>query len=616
MVCGYQGKITKINLSSRKIDTEDLDPTLLKKYIGGAGLSAKFLFDLTSSATDPLGPDNPLIFMTGPFMGSFAPTSGRHAVVSKSPLTGILGESDIGGSWGRALKGAGLDGIIIEGQSDSPIYLHIKDGRIDFRDASHLWGKDTYEVDSIMKKEIHSKIAVSSIGPAGENLVKISGIFSDGIHGRCAARCGLGAVMGSKKLKAIVVEGSRKPSVHDSQRLQISIKETIPELMEVTKALKELGTAGGMIAAESVGDLPIKNWRLGRWEEGAKKLSGQAMKDTIFVKQYYCHACMIGCGRTVRVNEGSPLGGGPEYETLASLGAMCLIDDLSIVTKANEMCNRAGLDTISTGSVIAFAMEAYEKGFIGSSELEGLDLHWGSKTGLLELIGKIARYEGLGKILGQGVRAASSYLGEETKSFALEVKGLDPTMHDPRAYNSLAVGYATSPFGASHWAASHMLEGKLTMPELGYPEPLNRFENKGKGIMTAKMQDCLAMFNSLKVCRFIYRLRIQQIVEWLNYITGWEMELSDFLKVGERMNNLKRLYIYRCGIRKKDDRLPERILKEKRGEGGAADNLPDLEVMLNEYYQFREWDENGLPKLNKVEDLDLLEEYETVSKDL
>ncbi len=610
VIYGYHGKIARIDLSSRKIEIQELDESLLKKYIGGAGLSAKFLFDLTSFSTDPLGPDNPLIFMTGPFIGTFVPTSGRHSVVSKSPLTGILGESDIGGSWGRALKGAGLDGIIVEGQSENPVYLYIKDGKFYFRDACHLWGKDTYEVDHLVKKDLHPKIAVTSIGIAGEKTVKLSGIFSDGIHGRCAARCGLGAVMGSKKLKAIAVEGNRKPAVYDSEKLQASIKKTMPELMEVTKALKELGTAGGMVGAEAVGDLPIKNWMQGSWKEGAQKLSGLALKESIFIKRYYCHACVIGCGRTVSLGGGAKLGGGPEYESLAALGSMCLIDDLSIVAKANEMCNRLGLDTISTGCVIAFAMEAYEKGFINYNDLGGLDLRWGEALGFLDLILKIARCEGIGKIFAQGVKIASEYLGKETKSFAIEVKGLEPSMHDPRAYNSLALAYATSPFGASHWAASHMLEGgKLTMPDLGYPDPLNRFENKGKGIMTAKMQDLLAMFNSLKVCRFLYRLSVKRLVEWLNYITDWGMELSDFLKTGERINSLKRLYIYRCGMSKEDDRLPNRLLKEKRGEGGAADNLPDIEAMLDEYYEFREWDKNGIPKLNKIKDLDLLAEY-------
>jgi aldehyde:ferredoxin oxidoreductase len=609
MIYGYHGKIGRVDLSSRKIEIEDLDESTIKNYIGGAGYSAKLLFDLTSGVTDPLGPENPLIFMTGPFTGTTAPTSGRHSVVSKSPLTGILGESDIGGNWGRALKGAGFDGLIIEGESEHPVYLHVRDGRIDFKAARCLWGKDTYEVDDMIKQELHPEVTITSIGPAGENLVRISGIFSDGIHGRTAARCGLGAVMGSKKLKAIVAEGNHKVPTFNAQGLQNSIKKTIPELREVTKALTEFGTAGGMIGAESTGDLPIMNWRLGKWEEGAKKLSGQAMRESFFVKQYRCHACPIGCGRTVTLDQGKTLGSAPEYETLGALGSMCLIDDLLTVSKANEICNQGGLDTISAGAVIAFAMEAYEKGLIPSSVVKGLDLHWGSTQGLFQLIHQMIHGEGLGKILGEGVKRASDYLGEETKGFALEVKGLEPPMHDPRAYNSSAVAYATSPFGASHWAGTHMVESKLVMPEIGYPQPMNRFENKGKGIMTSKMQDVLAMFNSLKVCKFIYRLKLQSLREWLNYTTGWDIGLSDFLKIGERVNNLKRLYIYRCGMKKKDDRLPDRLLKEKRGEGGAADNLPDLEVMLKEYYEFREWDERGLPKINKVEELDLLEEY-------
>lgn len=616
MSSDYIGKILWVNLSNRKWEDRYIDKELSRKYIGGSGLGAYFLYKGTSKKTDPLGEDNLIIFMTGPFIGSPAPTSGRHSIISKSPLTGILGESDIGGSWGSGLKLAGYDGIVIQGKSDEPVYLMINEGVPTLKDAEHLWGYDTYEVDKMIKDEMSPDIQITSIGRAGEQLVPIAGIFSDGHHGRAAGRCGLGAVMGSKNLKAIAVRGSQKPHIFKRMQLIESIRKIIPKVKQSDKGLKglhEFGTARLVTGCEVLGDLPIKNWTLGKWEEGADKISGQRIRDKFFDGHFYCKACPFGCGKTIRISQsqfGPVYGASPEYETLAALGSMCLIDDLEAICRGNEICNRTGIDTISAGTVIAFAMEAFEKGLLSTRDADGIDLKWGEPSSMIKLLHKIANREGIGELLGNGVRHASEQIGKNSQEFAIHVKGLELPMHDPRAFSSLAVGYATSPIGASHWAASHILEGNLALPELGYYEPLDRFENRGKGIMVAKMQNYISMFNALKLCRFIMRISLAQILEWTNYVTGWDMDPGEFLETGERIFNLKRMYNVHCGLSRKDDSLPPRILTLKRGEGGAADNLPHLGMMLGEYYNFRDWTEDGVPSKDKLKSLKLLNDID------
>lgn len=606
---GYAGTILRVDLEKRTTTLKEVDPETLRKYIGGSGLGARFLYDETSAETDPFGPENVLIFLTGPLTGSFVPTSGRHNVISKSPLTNTWGEAEVGGSWGFKLKWAGYDGVIFHGRAERPVVVVIHDKGVSINDGSRLWGMDTFETDRALKAEFGSGAAVACIGPAGENLVRIASIMTDGEHGRAAGRCGLGAVMGSKNLKAVVTFGSKRPLAIHRDRLQDSIKRMIPVIREKTTALHEYGTAGGVLFAEEIGDLPIKNWSLGEWKEGAKRISGQALASSILSGRYSCLSCPIGCGRVVKFNteEAVVQGGGPELETLAALGSLCLIDDLKAIAYGNELCNRLGLDTISTGSVIAFAMEAYEKGLMPKSVYHGKDLNWGNASGMLEMIKRIAGRKGIGDILAEGVRGASEKMGPLTKEFSLEVKGLEPSMHDPRAYSSLAVQYATSPHGASHWAGTYMVEGRLTFPDLGYPEVVDRFESKGKGVLTAKCQDCVSVLNSMRFCRFLMRIPLTVLIEWFNDVTGWDMDLAEFMKTGERLSNLKRMYNVRCGMSRKDDTLPMRFLTQKKG-GGTGDFLPHLGEMLSEYYQFREWGEDGLPKVETLRKLDLEKE--------
>lgn len=606
---GYWRKILRINLSDGRVWEQTPDEDLYRKYIGGSGIGARFLYDLTDGNTDPLGPENPLIFMTGPFAGTPVPTSGRHQVIAKSPLTGIYGEGDAGGTWGPGLKRCGYDGIIIEGTSDKPVYVLVSEGRVRILDAGDLWGRDTYETDQKLK-EIHGEnIVVSSIGPSGEKLIKLSAIMHDGSDARAVGRTGLGAVMGSKKLKAVVVSGNKKVPVADPEGLRNSIKELVPTMVQKTLGMKQHGTAVGTVATERIGDFPLKNWAGSVWDK-VENISGQRMTETILTGRYFCGSCVIGCGREVEIKEGPyrMKGAGPEYEALGMLGGMCLVDNLEAIAYGGELCNRYGLDVISTGGAIAFAMELYEQGIIDKKDTGGLDLEWGSAEAMIEMVHQIGKGEGLGRLLGHGVREAARRIGGRAPAFAIHTKGLEFPAHDPRAFNSIALGYATSNRGACHLqAASHMFEKTAVMPELGIPEPKERFRTDDQGEFVKVCQDLMCILDSLKVCKFtLYGgLRTTHVREWLKCVTGWDMDLEELMAVGERIFNLKRMYNVKCGISRKDDTVPERILKQPRTEGGAKDNLPPLESMLEEYYPARGWDSDGVPLRETIDKLGL-----------
>jgi aldehyde:ferredoxin oxidoreductase len=607
---GYIGKILYFNLSQSKKEIRDLDTDDAKKYIGGSGLGAKILFDETDEHTDPLGPENVLIFMTGPFTGTPVLSSSRYSVVSKSPQTGIFGESNSGGSWAEMLKKSGFDGIVIKGKAPKPVYLWLNNGEVELRDASIIWGKDTFEIDPILKSETNGKAAVACIGQAGEKCVPLAAIMNDGIDARAAGRCGMGAVMGSKNLKAVVVHGDGKTDVNDLKGLNDSIKELSKGIVEQTLGLKKLGTGGALAVFEEMGSLPLQNWRyVGRWKEGAQKIAGRTLVESYVTGNYSCKRCIIGCGKTVEVKDGpykSIEQPAPEYETLAFMGSNCLVDDLEAIIKANELCNKYGLDTMGTGSVIAFGMEAFEKGLITKKDTEGIDLVWGNGDAVVEMVKKIGESKGIGKILGLGSREAAKVIGKNAVEFAIHVKGLDFAAHDPRAYNAGAVSFATSARGACHLSGlSHIFERSLTAPEIGIPEPMDRFEVSGKGILAAKTQDYMGMLDSMEICKFMLfgGVGISTCIKWYNYVTGEEMDVDRFIKTGERIFNLKRLYNVKCGISRKDDFLPPRILTWKRVGEGRSSNLPPLGTMLGEYYEYRGWSEDGIPSKEKLDEL-------------
>jgi aldehyde:ferredoxin oxidoreductase len=612
MLGGYTGKVLNIDLTEGIITEETFEEGVLRKFIGGSGLGAKILYERTTPDTEPLSPENPLIYMTGPLTGTKVPASGRHEITAISPLTGIFGEGDAGGTWGMNLKKAGFDGIIITGRAESPVYIFIQDGKARILDGRDLWGLDTFQTDRKIK-EIHGQNSVvSCIGPAGEKQVLIAGIMHDGKDARAVGRTGLGAVMGAKNLKAVAVSGTGRIPVADEEGLRQNLKQVLPGIVEKTKTLGLLGTAGGVVPSETIGDLPIKNWKQGGWED-AEKISGQKMAETILRKRYYCGSCPIGCGRDVEIKEGPYKGvdgAGPEYETLGMLGSCCLINDLEAVAYAADLCNRYGLDTISTGGVIAFAMELYEHGLITKDDLGGIELTWGNAGAAIELIKKIANKEGIGELLGMGVKKAADKIGGLAHEFAIHTKGLELPAHDPRAFNSLAVGYATSNRGACHLqGATYFFEKTATMPEIGYKEPQDRHGTEGKGRLNFYAQNIMCLMDSLKLCKFLLYggVTLTMMTQWIKYVVGWDITVDELLETGERIFNLKRLYNTHRGISRKDDTIPMRILTQPRRDKGAGENLPPFGKMLNEYYQIRGWTDEGIPKQETLKRLGLTE---------
>ncbi len=607
---GYKGKILRVDLTCSRVSIEPLREDYQRKFVGGSGIAAKILYDELYPHVDPLSPNNKLVFMTGPLTGTSAPGCGRFVVASKSPLTGIWGEAGSAGYWGPELKFAGYDGIILEGRAEGPTYLWINDGNVELRDAKHLWGKDTVETENELKSELkepRSKIVM--IGPSGERLARIACIVTDG--GGVAGRCGLGGVMGSKNLKAIAVRGTERVEVSDGRSFHHMIKEisSIIEKNPRTKSFRSYGSAGSMEGNEAIGDVPIKNWTLESWSDGAKKLSGQYMAKTILKRATTCFACPVACKREIEIKSGTYAGvkgKGPEYETCASFGTMLLIDDIEVVSKANDLCTRYGIDTISCGGAIAFAYECYEKGLITSKDAGGLDLSWGDHLSFLKMIEMIGKREGIGFMLGEGVKIASEKIGKEAEEFAIHVKGMEMPMHDPRAYKSLALGYATSNRGACHLqATSHWVERGTLFPELGIKEKPKRFESEGKAQMVVNMQNFMAMVDSLIICKFALTCgyTLSHLLGLIEATTGYKITVDEFNRIGERIFNIKRLFNNRLGISRKDDRLPGRINRPL--QEGAKHRSPDLDPMLDEYYRLRGWDEEGNPKPEKLKDLEL-----------
>jgi len=608
---GYHKKLLRVDLSHRKIAVEDLDEAILRKFLGGVGIEAKILYEETHAGTDPLSPENILMAVTGPFSGTGVPTSGRHHLVARSPLTGLFGESNVGGSWAVHFKSGGLDGIVVTGKAEGPVYLWINNGKVEIREAQAIWGKDSHESAQWLKNETTKEAAAAVIGPAGERMAKIASIPHISHVVRAAARTGLGAVMGSKNLKAIVVFGDGPVPVAKPEALKAHIKNLIPHIRGVTEAFGKYGTSGGIDNYEKIGNFPLKNWREGRWA-GAKKISGVTMHDTILSGRKACMHCPIACGRHIRLDE-SPYGPmdceGPEYESIGTLGGLCFIDDLPAIAKANELCNRYGLDTISAGGVIAFAMEAYEKGILSRKDTDGTELVWGSGKALIAMVHKMGKGEGIGALMTEGSRRMAEALGKNAGEFAIHVKGLEPSAHDPRRFFSQALSYVTAARGACHNASwSHPYELALTMPEIGLSEPQDPYQVEGKAEFTAKLQDLMTVMDALVLCRFSQvgkAVNVTNHVDWLNMITGWDIDIPEYMKIGERIFNLKRMYNVRVGTSRKDDFLPYRFLTLNRTGEDLNNQLPPLGRLLSDYYAYRHWDEEGIPTAGKMDELGL-----------
>ncbi|MEM3754770.1 MAG: aldehyde ferredoxin oxidoreductase family protein, partial [Candidatus Bathyarchaeia archaeon] len=542
--------------------------------------------------------ENLLIFMTGPLTGAPIPFSGKWSVAAISPLTGIWGESNAGGIWGAKLKFAGYDGIIIGGKSNSPIYILIKNNEVFFKDASNIWGLTTSQTHAFLKEELGFEVSSISIGPAGENLVKVSSIVGD--YGDVAARCGLGAIMGFKKVKAIAVEGDKTFKIANPEKLlefYESFKENKLKDIGLIK-LSSYGTSGWFEPLIELGDSPIKYWKGNDWLEGINKINAKTINKTLFIRKAACFFCPIACGRILkRIKDSKDLAisHGLEYETLASLGSLCLNDDLKTLALANELCNDYGLDTISTGSLIAFTIECKENGLIPKKFLDGLKISWGNPETIINLIEIIAKKEGLGNILANGVKEASFHFNEKAIKLAAHVKGLEVPMHDPRPNLGFALLYATSNLGASH------CRGLVKVLETLQ----SRIEVVNKVIEGQNISEIL---DSLIICRFSIIMNAYSIDDLLNlYIltTGNEISKEEFLKIGERSFNLKRLINFNQGIKAYEDKLPEILLNTPRIVQGEKKFIENFDLLIKEFYKARGWNENGFPKKEKLEELNL-----------
>jgi len=602
---GYMGKILKVNLSTGKISEEPLNMNFAKMFLGGSGLACRILYNMINKDTDPLGPENPLIFMTGPLTGTTAPSCGRYVVCAKSPLTGIWGESNSGGKFGPMLKFSGFDGIIIVGRSEKPVYLSIVDGSAELRSAEHLVGKNTFETQRILAEELGEKrVSVACIGPAGENLVKYAAIMNDG--GRAAGRTGMGAVMGSKNLKAVAVFGSQKVPLADEDKFIEVAKEAHTIVKEAfnSEMFRQLGTGGYVDLAQEMGDMPNKYFTLGVFEN-ASKISGSTMAETILVRNRACYGCPIGCGRVVKIDEGKYKlleTDGPEYETLCAFGSLILNDNLEGLAYANYLCNIYGIDTISCGSTIAFATYLYEQGKISKDETGGIELKWGDIDIVIQLIEMIAFRRGFGDILAEGVKRIGEKYG--ARDYAAEVKGLEIPFHDPRAFFGMAICYATSPRGACHLNGDvYLVDLGQEVPELGIVSG-DRFEEEKKVEVVIKSQNWRTVYNSMIMCQFC-NPPAEIIAKLLTYSIGQEYAIEDLGLLGERIFNLKRILNNKLGVSRKDDYLPKIVLTPLK-EGGTEGRVPNIGKMLQKYYEIRKWDyESGKPTEEKLKQLGL-----------
>jgi aldehyde:ferredoxin oxidoreductase len=607
---GYAGKFLHVDLKSHLTEPFSVPEELLLGFIGGSGLAAALFLDRFDPAVEPFSPENPLMVMTGPLTGTNFPGSSRFTICGKSPLTNIWGESAIGGNFSPELKMAGYDGIVFVGKSDAPVVLVIEDDQVKLTDAWHLWGKDTYETTDILKRDLGNEFKVLCIGQAGENRVLYAAIANDKAH--FAGRTGMGAVMGSKKLKAIAVRGTKKIPVQDQQTYKQAFKSVIKSSKEsvLVQSYHELGTNAGMEFGMMTGNVPIRNWTEGENWDLSEKLGGSTLTENYLVRTHTCSYCPIACKRVVKVEEGPyPVeeGPGPEYETCATFGTYILNDNLAAVAKANEMCNRYGMDTISCGSTIAFAMECFERGLLSPQDTDGLKLVWGDMDVVLSVLDKIAHRKGFGDLLANGSRQAAEKIGCNAHEFAVQVKGLEAPAHDPRAYHGMGLAYAYSNRGACHMQHIVMSveHGMVTRTELGLREDYEAQTSEGKAAMVFTCENYGTLMNALCQCHFVnYVTAPKDLLDALNAITGWNLTIKELMVNGERNWLLKRGLNNLMGMRDADDVLPKRILTPVQ-DGSAAGSVPDITKMKKEYKKMRGLNEEGFPTRQKLEELGL-----------
>lgn len=601
---GYHGKILRVNLSTKKTATEAIDELFCRRYIGGAGFVAYYLWKELKPGTDALGADNKLIFALGPVSGLQTPGAARHCVGAKSPQTGGIAKAEVGGFWSAELKRAGYDAIIIEGKADKPCYLFIQDGKVSIKDASHLWGKETKETQDAIRAEMDDEnIEACLIGPAGENMVKFACLMF-GLKD-AAGRGGLGAVMGSKNLKAVAVRGHRLPNIADREHL----KEIRQRIAARESFLSEFGTGGPFIEAMvDTGFIPVRNFRDGLFPE-IKQIHGGAIKETIRVGMDGCYACPVRCKKVVQFEEPYHVDaayGGPEYETMVGLGSNCGIGNLKAIAKGNERCGAYSLDTISTGGSIAFAMECFEKGLLTTKDTGGIELRFGNDEAMLKVIELIARRQGIGDLLAEGTALMAKKIGKGSQDFAIQVKGLEAGYHEPRIRPTMGLGFMVNPTGADH--GLNVMDAMLSPEELhtiGILAPLPEDDMGSRRVNIFILGQFKAILgDAIGLCGYL-PYSLQEHAELVAAVTGWDISLGELLVAAERIVTMARLFNIREGFSDADDVLPERFFQPKTN--GALSDKPLKRAVMDKakstYYILMGWDTKGIPLPEKVEAL-------------
>jgi aldehyde:ferredoxin oxidoreductase len=608
MAGGYMGKMLWVDLSQGKLQEEEIDEKLCRKFLGGYGLGARILFSRMKMGANPLGPDNILGIITGPLTGTPAIGGSRYTVVGKSPLTGGWGDANSGGFFGPKLKFAGYDAVFFIGISPKPVYLVIDNGKAHLKDADHLWGKDTYETEDLLKDELGKDVEALCIGPSGEKVSLIASVMNN--KGRAAARSGLGAVMGSKKLKALAVKGNMKVPLADEQKIKELRKKHLGELSGHVTMLKQYGTPAIMVRLAKAGDSPIKNWA-GVTAVDFPNVEAIGGDEVIKrqEKRYACYRCPIGCGGHMQEGTGEykyEAGAHkPEYETLAMFGSNCLNDNLESIIKVNDICNRYGLDTISAGASIAMAIECYENGIITKEDTEGLELTWGNHRAIVEMTEKLARREGFGDILADGVKAAAERIGKGAEQYAMHVQGQEFPAHDPK------FGY--------HWAVCYRLDatpGRHTqgpgMPQKGLPVPeYDRTSQSGMQPGYKMISSYMHVIQSLGLCQFANGAMpdADAQLEEIKAVTGWDLTYEEIFLTGERIANMRHAFNIREGLNPLQFKFPDRIAGFPPKEEGPLKGITlDVETLNKEYYNAMDWDLNSAkPSKNKLKELGLEE---------
>jgi aldehyde:ferredoxin oxidoreductase len=613
MLYGFHGRILRVNLTDGQITVETPDEVFYRRYLGGAGFVAYYLLREVPPGTGPLDPGNRLVFASGPLTGAPLAGSGRNAIGARSPLTGALGEADVGGFWGAELKAAGFDALVVHGRAASPVYLWVHDGHAELRDAAHLWGLENKEAHTAIRDEVgEARARIALCGPAGEKQVRYAAIVADLKH--AAGRAGLGAVMGAKQLKAVALRGRQRPPLAAPDAVATLARWLRDNYRQEMGQFPDLGTGISVIPYNAMGALPVHNFRDGHLD-GAEAIGREGLAEHVVVRMESCYACAVGCKKVVDLQEPyrvDPAYGGPEYETAAAIGSNCGVADVYAVSKASERCNALGLDTISTGATIAFAMECFERGLLTEEDTGGLALRFGDAGMMLHLIDLIAARQGIGDLLAEGTRRAAARIGRGADQFAVHVKGQELPYHDPRIQHGLGLGYAVSYTGADHChsAFDRGYEQEATMGgvrNLGVLETMpatwlgpKKIRAVLYGALRAHLDNCLGLCNFLPYDN-------DQVVDAVRAVTGWDTSAWELWKGAERLLTLARAFNVRHGFTPADDRLPPRMAEPLGVDGpGAPIDPAAIEAALPLYYEMMGWDPaTGVPRPARLHELDI-----------